>query len=110
VKRSDGSTWRPAQGNNAYVFPGIGLGAIAADATRITDGMFLTAAHTLAAVVSPAELDEGSLYPRLDRIRYVSRAVANAVAEEAFEVGVAGCDRPEDLTERLDELAYDPSY
>jgi malate dehydrogenase (oxaloacetate-decarboxylating)(NADP+) len=92
------------------VFPGIGLGAIAADATRITDGMFLTAAHTLAAVVSPAELDEGSLYPRLDRIRYVSRAVANAVAEEAFEVGVAGCDRPEDLTERLDELAYDPSY
>lgn len=110
VQRPDGTTWRPAQGNNAYVFPGIGLGAIAADATRITDGMFLTAAYTLAAVVSPAELAEGSLYPRLDRIRYVSRAVANAVAEEAFDTGVAGCARPDDLTERLDELAYDPSY
>ena len=110
MKLDDGTTWRPAQGNNAYVFPGIGLASIAAQATRVTDSMFLTAAYTLAATVSPSELDEGSLYPRLDRIRYVSRAVANAVAEEAFDAGVAGRERPVDLMTLLDEFVYDPSY
>ena len=63
----DGTTFRPAQGNNAYVFPGIGLGAVACRARTLPDELFLAAARTLAGLVRQSDLDHGALYPPLQR-------------------------------------------
>ena len=68
----DGMTFVPRQGNNSYIFPGVGLGAIASGAQRITDEMFMSAARALANLVSEEDLEQGSLYPALPRIRQVS--------------------------------------
>ena len=92
-----GKTLVPRQGNNSYIFPGVGLGAIACGATRITEEMFLAAANTLAAQVTPADLDQGSLYPPLANIRAVSARIAVAVAEVAYQRGLAAKPRPANL-------------
>jgi malate dehydrogenase (oxaloacetate-decarboxylating)(NADP+) len=105
-----GRTLVPRQGNNAYIFPGVGLGAIACGATRITDEMFLAAAQTLADYVTPADLDQGSLLPPLSNIREVSAHIAVAVAEVAFERGLASRSRPENMLELVKAHVYDPHY
>jgi len=84
-----GKTIVPGQCNNAYIFPGIGLGVVASKATRVTDGMFLAAAKTLAGSVLESELARGSIYPSLSRIRMVSEAIAQAVAGVAYAEGIA---------------------
>ena len=71
-----GKTYVPRQGNNSYIFPGVGLGAIVSGARRITDAMFLAAAQTLAGEVTAADLAQGSLYPPLAKIRDVSAHIA----------------------------------
>jgi malate dehydrogenase (oxaloacetate-decarboxylating)(NADP+) len=67
----DGKTFVPRQGNNSYIFPGVGLGAIASGSRLVTDEMFMAAAHTLAYLVNEADIEQGSLYPALPRIREV---------------------------------------
>src|SRR4029453_14091591 len=79
-----GRRFRPGQGNNAYVFPGIGLGAVVCGAKRIPDEFFLTAAHTLAKMVTQRDLEAGALYPPLRDIREISLAIAANVAKEAY--------------------------
>ena len=106
----DGKVHRPGQGNNAYIFPGIGLGVIASGATRITDAMFMVAAHTLANMVSDDDLAAGALYPPLTDIRAVSLAIAVKVAEEAFASCLATENKPEYLTDHVAGLMYDPVY
>ncbi len=86
----DGRTHVPRQGNNSYIFPGVGLGAIACGAKRVVDEMFLAAADALAATVTQADLDQGSLYPPLANVREVSARIAVAVAEVAYSTGLAG--------------------
>src|SRR5664280_1736897 len=71
-----GRTYVPGQGNNVYIFPGIGLGALVCEAAKITDGMFLTAARTLAAQVGDDDLALGRVYPALSKIREVSVRIA----------------------------------
>lgn len=110
IDQGDGTTWRPGQGNNAYIFPGIGLGAIGCEATRITDGMFLTATRALAAEIDESELAEVALYPRLNEIRSVSLNIATAVAEQAYAEGLARLPRPADLRAHLEASMYDPRY
>lgn len=105
-----GKTFKPGQGNNAYVFPGIGLGVIACEARTITDEMFLTAARTLADQVAENDLADGTLYPPLSSIRVVSKAIAVNVAEKAFAQGLAGTERPGDLGEYIESLMYQPDY
>ncbi len=105
-----GKTMVPRQGNNSYIFPGVGLGAIACGATRITDEMFLAAANTLASLVTPADLDQGSLFPPLSNTREVSACIAVAVAEVAFERGLASKSRPEDMLTLVKAHVYDPRY
>jgi len=105
-----GKTMVPRQGNNSYIFPGLGLGAIACGATRITDEMFLAAAKTLAAYVTPADLQQGSLLPPLTSVREVSVHIAVAVAEVIFERGLATRSRPENLMELVRAHVYDPHY
>ena len=105
-----GKTHQPGQGNNAYVFPGIGLGAIACQAKHIDDAMFLAAADALAQQVSQENLDAGTLYPPLSDIRAVSLSIAVAVAEKAYETGLAQLERPEDLKTHIQTLMYQPDY
>lgn len=106
----DGHTFVPGQGNNAYIFPGVGLGAIASGTTRVTDEMFFVAARTLAAEVSDADLALGRIYPSLTRIREVSALIAEAVAEVAFSKGYAREERPQDLKSFIRSRMFEPSY
>jgi malate dehydrogenase (oxaloacetate-decarboxylating)(NADP+) len=106
----DGKTFVPRQGNNSYIFPGVGLGAIASGTRLITDEMFMAAAHTLAQLVSAADLDQGSLYPALPRIREVSARIAAAVAEVAYKRGLAAGPPPKDLLAYVQSQMYDPRY
>jgi malate dehydrogenase (oxaloacetate-decarboxylating)(NADP+) len=105
-----GQRFVPRQGNNSYIFPGMGLAAIAVRARRITDEMFLAAAQALAEQVTPADLDQGSLYPPLSAVRDVSAHIAAAVARVAFAQGVAGIDEPADLLAHVRAQMYDPHY
>ena len=105
-----GQTFYPGQANNAYVFPGVGLGIIACRARRVTDRMFLTAARTLAAVVGDADRRRGSLFPELRRIRDVSASIATAVASVAYDEGLATVPRPDDLEAFVRAQMYDPRY
>ena len=106
----DGRTFVPGQGNNAYVFPGVGLGVVAAQSRRVTDAMFLAAARTLAAEVSGSDLAAGRLYPPLQRIRAVSAAIATAVAEVAWREGLAEAPRPDDPLATIEARMYRPVY
>jgi len=105
-----GKIYVPGQGNNAYVFPGIGLGALIAQTSIITDKMFLKAARCLAAMVSESDLNSGSLYPPLSRIRQVSANIAKAVAMEAFSSKKAKTTEFEQIEIAIREAMYDPSY
>ncbi|MEO8921272.1 MAG: NAD-dependent malic enzyme [Caldimonas sp.] len=102
--------WVPRQGNNSYIFPGVGLGAIAVRTRRITDEMFLAVARALADQVTASDLEQGSLYPPLAQVREVSVQLATAVAEVAFGQGHAGIERPADLSAHVRSCVYDPSY
>jgi malate dehydrogenase (oxaloacetate-decarboxylating)(NADP+) len=106
----DGRTHVPGQGNNAYVFPGVGLGVIATEATRVTDEMFFEAAKALAREVSDDDLAKGRVYPSLSRIREVSLAIAGAVAEVAYRRDLTRRRRPDDLTDFLRSMMYEPTY
>jgi malate dehydrogenase (oxaloacetate-decarboxylating)(NADP+) len=110
VELEDGRTLHPAQGNNAYVFPGIGLGAIGCETPRVTDDMFLAAARALADEVSEEDLARGALYPALSRIRELSLSVATSVANVAYENGITTSSRPKDLRKHLADLMYEPYY
>ena len=93
---SSGKTFVPRQCNNSYIFPGVGLGVVAAKARRVTDEMFLAAADTLAGMVTEADLAQGSIYPPLKDMRTVSAAIATSVAEVVFKRGLAGVPKPAD--------------
>ena len=105
-----GETFVPRQGNNSYIFPGVGLGAIVSKAKFITDDMFMTAAHTLAHQVTESDLAQGSLYPALPRIREVSAVIATAIADSAYKAGIAGKTSPESVLEDVKTAMYDPHY
>jgi malate dehydrogenase (oxaloacetate-decarboxylating)(NADP+) len=76
-------TFEPGQGNNMYIFPGIGLGALLAKASRVTDSMVEQASIALAGSLEPDERAAGLIYPRLDRIREISPRIALAVVRAA---------------------------
>lgn len=105
-----GRTFVPGQGNNVYIFPGVGLGALVCESTQITDGMFLTAAKALAALVSDEDLVLGRVYPALSKIREVSVKIATAVADEAYHAGLARRPYPADLEADIRSRMFVPAY
>ena len=105
-----GKHFVPRQGNNSYIFPGVGLGVVSVRSTRVTDEMFMAAARTLAEHTSDADLAQGSLYPPLNGVRAVSAHIAAAVAEIAYRDGYATLERPDDLLEFMRAQMYDPRY
>jgi malate dehydrogenase (oxaloacetate-decarboxylating)(NADP+) len=106
----NGRTFVPRQGNNSYIFPGVGLGVIASGSRLVTDEMFMAAAHALANAVSEADLKQGSLYPSLPRIREVSAQIGAAVAGVAYQRGLALGPTPNDLIGVVQSQMYDPHY
>jgi malate dehydrogenase (oxaloacetate-decarboxylating)(NADP+) len=105
-----GRRFVPRQGNNSYIFPGVGLGVTAVRASRVTDSMFMAAARTLAAQVTQGDLDQGSIYPPLKNIREVSAHIAAAVAEVAYREGLTQLPRPADLLAFVKTKMYEPRY
>ncbi len=106
----DGQTFVPGQGNNSYVFPGVGLGVVASRARHVTDRMFSAAARTLAATVGAEDLAVGRIYPALTRIREVSARIAVAVAEVAFQDGLAGVPFTSDVVDLVEAEVWRPTY
>ncbi len=84
----------PGQCNNLYIFPGVGMGAVSCQASRVTDAMFHAAARTLADQVGEDSLAVGRLFPDLRHIREISARIAAAVCRVAVEQGLAGIEAP----------------
>jgi len=106
----EGKTWVPAQGNNVYIFPGVGLGVMASGARHVTDEMFFAAAKALARAVSADDLEQGRVYPPLARVREVSASIAAAVAEVAYKQELATKPQPDDILAHVRSLMYEPRY
>jgi malate dehydrogenase (oxaloacetate-decarboxylating)(NADP+) len=106
----NGKKYIPGQMNNAYIFPGIGLGVVASGAKRVTDEMIFSAAKALANEVAAADLDQGRIFPPLTRVREVSAAIGTAVAEIAFNRSLATEERPDDIPAYVKSQVYEPEY
>ncbi|HAX82452.1 MAG TPA: NAD-dependent malic enzyme [Actinobacteria bacterium] len=99
-----------SQCNNVYVFPGIGMGAIVSRASKVTDAMFAAAAETLASLVSEEDLRGGALYPPIEQLRPISRAIASAVARAARDEGVGELIGDAAIEAALDAQMWDLEY
>ena len=106
----NGKTYVPGQGNNSYVFPGVGLGVIACGAEHVTDEMFSAAAKALAGEVLEEDLKQGCIYPPLTKIRAVSAVIASAVAKVAYKRGLATKPEPSDMLTYMTSQQYQPDY
>jgi len=106
----DGKRFVPGQGNNSYIFPGVGLGVLACASQFVPDEMFLAAARTLANEVQESDLALGRIYPSLQRIREVSAVIAEAVVKVAKERGLVREPINGDVAAHIRSLMYDPKY
>lgn len=97
------------QCNNAFIFPGVGLGALIARVGRVTDSMFLAAAKTLAAFTCAHDCN-GALYPSLNHLRAISRAIGFKVAQTARDEGIGRSYTDEELNTELDKFIWYPDY
>ena len=105
-----GRTIQIGQCNNAFIFPGVGLGVIAARARHVSDSMFVAAARALSACAPVRRDPAAALYPAVEEIRMVSHQVALAVAAEAQRVGLAEPTAPEELERRVAATMWVPQY
>jgi malic enzyme len=106
----DGRVHIIGQANNAFVFPGLGLGVIVSEAHEIPDPLFLAAAETLAQAVSEERLREGALYPSQSSLREVSRAIAIRVVREARDLGVGRHFDDHEIEPAVDAAMWEPRY
>ncbi|TYG67084.1 hypothetical protein ES288_D05G050400v1 [Gossypium darwinii] len=107
----EGKTFVPGQANNAYIFPGFGLGVIMAGSIRVHNGMLLAASKALASQVTEEHYEKGMIYPPLTNIRKISANIAAEVAAKAYELGLAShLPQPEDLVESAEKCMYSPVY
>jgi malate dehydrogenase (oxaloacetate-decarboxylating) len=105
-----GRSFKADQVNNSYIFPGIGLGAIACQATRISDGMLMAAAKTLAEISRRTERTNGNILPPVSALRDVAFEIAGAVASKAMEEGIAPHLGEAALTHRIASKMWTPAY
>lgn len=105
-----GKTFVPRQGNNHYIFPGVGLGAIFTKTKLIPNEVFLVAGKKLASMVSDSDLANGSLFPPLNEVRHAAAGIASAVAEYLFDQGLAQVERPADIEKAVKDFMWDPHH
>ena len=105
-----GRKFIPGQGNNVYIFPAMGMAVFATEATRVTEEMFIVAAKAVAEQVTEENLASGLIYPPQSRILNASLHVAERVATEIFDKGLARVKRPDDVGALIRERAYRPDY
>ena len=106
----NGHKIRTSQGNNLFIFPGVGLGALVARSPKVTDGMFLAATRAVSTMVTPAEQDEGLLLPDMESIREVSARVATAVAIEARDAGLGRLLPDEEIASLVRKAQWEPRF
>jgi malate dehydrogenase (oxaloacetate-decarboxylating)(NADP+) len=109
----NGKTCYASQGNNMFIFPGVGLGAIVCGAKRISTSMFTKAAEILSSCVTMEQLEKGKVYPEISKIRSVSLKVAVEVVKVAFSQKLAKNQMPEEfhsLEEWISSYMYIPEY
>jgi malate dehydrogenase (oxaloacetate-decarboxylating)(NADP+) len=106
----EGNRFIPGQCNNAYIFPGVGLGVVTSRSRLVPNETFLVAAQALADQISESDRAEGRIYPPLREIREVSLTIATAVAEVVYDRGLAGAPKPEDLRSYIKAQMYEPKY
>jgi len=105
-----GRSYPVAQCNNSYIFPGMGLGILAAGARRVSDQMFMAAGEALAACPPASQDREAPLLAPLSQVREISRAIALAVASQAQSEGLAEKTTPEELRKRIEATFWKPAY
>jgi malate dehydrogenase (oxaloacetate-decarboxylating) len=105
-----GTSYPVGQGNNAFIFPGLGLGVLTCRAKRVTDGMLTAASLALSEFVDTQRLAQGGLYPRMDRIHTASKQVALAVIRQAMKESVSGEQLPENLEAHLEQRLWKPVF
>ncbi|XP_044967179.1 NADP-dependent malic enzyme, chloroplastic-like isoform X1 [Hordeum vulgare subsp. vulgare] len=107
----EGKTYVPGQSNNAYVFPGFGLGVVISGAIRVHDDMLLAASEALAEQVTQENFDKGLIFPPFTNIRKISANIAAKVAAKAYDLGLASrLPRPDDLVKYAESCMYTPLY
>jgi malate dehydrogenase (oxaloacetate-decarboxylating)(NADP+) len=108
--RFKGQTFLPGQANNFYIFPAIGMAIFATQASRVTDEMFIEAAHGVADQVSLDLLKQGLLYPLQSNILETEIQTAARIAKLVFDSGLARVERPADIVSFIRNLVYKPEY
>ena len=106
----DGKTLVPGQGNNVYIFPAMGMAVLATEAKRVTEEMFIIAAHAVAEQVTEANLAVGLIYPPTSNILDASLHTASRIAEYIFDHNLAGVARPGNIEAHVRSRAYKPVY
>lgn len=106
----NGCTFVPGQANNAYIFPGVGLGVLASEASRVTNEMFTAAAKSLNHQVTTDDLKIGRIYPPLSRIRDVSANIAVAVAKVVFDKRLTKMTKPDDVLGHIQSCMFEPTF
>jgi malate dehydrogenase (oxaloacetate-decarboxylating) len=106
----NGRTIKTSQGNNLFIFPGVGLGALVSKASRVTDGMFLAAARAVSTMVTPGDEEQGLLLPDMEAIREVSARVATAVAIEARDAGLGRLLPDRELESVVRKAQWEPQF
>lgn len=106
----NGKKFVPGQGNNVYIFPAMGMAVLATQAQRVTEEMFIVAAKAVAEQVTDENLAVGLIYPPQSRILEASLHTATRIAENIFDKGLAGIERPADIGAHIRSLAYRPEY
>lgn len=107
----DGKVYIPGQGNNSYIFPGVGLAIVTCGIRHVPEEMFYLAAKTLSEQVTDVDLASGLVYPPIEKIRDVSRKIATQLAEYAYEHKIAGLyPKPQNLENWIAENQYSAEY
>ncbi len=106
----NGQTLLPGQANNFYIFPAVGMAILATQAKRVSDEMFIEAAHAVSDQVTPEQLQQGQLYPFQSNILEVEIQTAARVAKLVFDTGLARVDRPADMVDFIRQHVYKPEY
>lgn len=109
----DGKIYIPSQSNNMYTYPGLGLGALVGEATKITDNMLNAAAMAVVDSLSEEDYEKGLIYPRISKIPHISKKIAVSVAQQAYEDGVVKYKNKrtdEELRNKINNRYWKPNY